>query len=140
MGLVAGALPSVTLDGASVIVKPAAVKAQREKEPLEAPSDSVYMGGKGGPSDEPQGLSVAEPREVVLRRFHGSVELDSSRLGRAAGQIADEIVSHLAGLVGSKINISLEISADASEGFPEDVVRTVSENAKTLKFRNSGFE
>lgn len=143
LGLVAGALPSVTLDGASVIVKPAAVKVQRESEAHEEPGESVYMGGKGGEGhvvSEGTGDAAVEPKKEALRRFHGSIDLDSTRLGRAAGQIADEIVSHLAGLVGAKVTISLEISAETPEGFSEDVVRTVSENAKTLKFKNSGFE
>jgi hypothetical protein len=34
----------------------------------------------------------------------------------------------------------LEISADVPSGVPEDVVSTVTENAKTLNFEQHGFE
>jgi hypothetical protein len=34
----------------------------------------------------------------------------------------------------------MEIQARVADGIPENVVRTVSENCKTLKFQNQGFE
>jgi hypothetical protein len=76
----------------------------------------------------------------VLRRFHGSVELDPMRLGRDAGRIADEVISHLEGLVGADVKITLEILVEVQEGIPENVVRIVSENCNTLKFKTHGFE
>jgi hypothetical protein len=75
------------------------------------------------------------------RRYHGTVILDSARVGRDAGRIADEVISHLVGLVGSSVRVTLEIEADIPEGAPDNVVRTVTENSRTLKFEsNSGFE
>lgn len=50
-----------------------------------------------------------------------------------AGQVADEVVNHLAGLVDANVEIRLEITATRDDGFPDDVVRTVTENAQTLK-------
>jgi hypothetical protein len=38
------------------------------------------------------------------------------------------------------LEVRLEISAVAKDGFDEAKVRTVSENAQTLKFDQSGFE
>jgi hypothetical protein len=63
-----------------------------------------------------------------------------NRVARDAGKIAEEIVQHMSGIVGAKVNISLEISADIPDGAPEHVVRTVSENCRTLKFKSHGFE
>ena len=75
------------------------------------------------------------------RRYHGTVILDSARVGRDAGKIADEVVTHLVGLVGSSVRVTLEIEAEIPEGAPDNVVRTVTENSRTLKFEsNSGFE
>ena len=54
--------------------------------------------------------------------------------------IAEEVVSHLEGLVGSKVKLTLEIEAEIPDGAPEHVVRTVTENARTLGFRIQGFE
>jgi hypothetical protein len=62
------------------------------------------------------------------------------RLGRDAGRIADEVISHLEGLVGSKVKVILEIDVEVADGIPEDKVRIVSENANTLKFKTHGFE
>ena len=79
-------------------------------------------------------------RPSTPKRFHGSVTLDATRVGRDAGRIADEVVAHLAGLVGSKVNVTLEIEAEVPSGLQEHVVRTVTENCRTLKFTNHGFE
>jgi hypothetical protein len=43
------------------------------------------------------------------------------------------------GLVGSSVKVTLEIEADVSGGVPE-IVRTVTENSRTLKFNSYGFE
>jgi hypothetical protein len=68
------------------------------------------------------------------------VSLDPSRAGRDASRIADEVISHLAGLVGSEVKITLEIEARIPQGAPDNVVRTVTENSRTLKFASQGFE
>lgn len=82
------------------------------------------------------------PPPIVSRpkRYHGTIELDATRIGRDATTVADEIVTHLAGLVGSTVRVTLEIEALVSEGVPEDVVRTVTENGRTLRFESQGFE
>ena len=49
-------------------------------------------------------------------------------------------MKHLAGLVDADVEVRLEITATREDGFPDDVVRTVTENAKTLKFDQHGFE
>lgn len=74
------------------------------------------------------------------RRFHGSVSLQATPVGRDAGRIADEVISHLAGLVGSDLNVTLEISAEVQGGVPDKVVWTVTENCRALKFKDHGFE
>jgi hypothetical protein len=38
------------------------------------------------------------------------------------------------------VKVTLEIEADVSSGVPENVVRTVTENSRTLKFSSFGFE
>jgi hypothetical protein len=75
-----------------------------------------------------------------VRRFHGTANLDPSRVGRDAGRIADEVIAHLGGLVGAKVTVTLEIEAEIPSGAPEHVVRTVTENSRTLKLKSHGFE
>jgi hypothetical protein len=43
-------------------------------------------------------------------------------------------------LVGAGVQVTLEIEAEIPTGAPEHVVRTVTENSRTLKFANHGFE
>jgi hypothetical protein len=68
------------------------------------------------------------------------VKLDETRVGRDAGRIADEVIAHLVGLVGADVTVTLEIEARLPDGAPDHVVRTVTENSRTLKFSNQGFE
>jgi hypothetical protein len=87
------------------------------------------------------GASVGpSPAPARPKRFYGTVALDATRVGRDAGRIADEVIAHLSGLVGSSVKVTLEIEADVSGGVPENVVRTVTENSRTLKFNSYGFE
>lgn len=68
------------------------------------------------------------------------MELDATRIARDAGQTGAEVVSHLSGLVGARVKITLEIEAEISSGEPDDVVWIVTENDQTLKFKSQGFE
>jgi uncharacterized protein len=72
--------------------------------------------------------------------FVGSVTLDGSRLGRDAGRVAEEVLQHLSTLPGARAEIRLEVQVHVPGGVADDVVRTVSENARTLKFDVAGFE
>jgi predicted AAA+ superfamily ATPase len=80
------------------------------------------------------------PEAAKPTRFHGTVELDPTRVGRDASRIADEVVSHLSGIVGANVTVTLEIEAKIPDGAPDNVVRTVTENSRTLKFTSQGFE
>ena len=51
-----------------------------------------------------------------------------------------KVIAHLAGLVGANVTVTLEIEAEIPDGAPEQVVRTVTENSRTLKFTNQAFE
>lgn len=83
----------------------------------------------------PAGVTSALPK-----RFHGSVELDATRVGRDAGRIAEEIISHLAGLDGTSVRVTMEIAARIPSGASEQLVRIVTENCRSLKFVSQGFE
>ncbi len=40
----------------------------------------------------------------------------------------------------ANVRVTLEIQAEVPGGAPENVVRTVTENSRTLKFTSQGFE
>ena len=102
------------------------------------------------PGSESTGTAPAQPGAIQPggaqavpskpKRFHGSVTLDTARVGRDASKIAEEVIAHLAGLVGADVTVTLEIQADIPLGAPDNVVRTVTENSQTLKFSDHGFE
>ncbi|HXF45821.1 MAG TPA: hypothetical protein VNK91_06850 [Burkholderiaceae bacterium] len=62
------------------------------------------------------------------------------RVGRDAGRIAEEVIAHLQALPGARVRVTLEIDAEIPAGAPDHVVRTVTENSRTLKFTSQGFE
>ena len=74
------------------------------------------------------------------RRYHGTVQLDPTRVGRDAGRIAEEVIAHLVGLTGADVTVTLEIQAQVPGGVQDNVVRIVTENGRTLKFTSQGFE
>ena len=73
-------------------------------------------------------------------RFHASVDLDPERLNRDFGKVSAEVIAHLTSLFGTQVTITVEIAASNGEGFPDATVRNVTENSKTLKFTEYGFE
>jgi len=75
----------------------------------------------------PYGTPSPPPVATQPKRFHGTVTLDTTRVGRDASRIADEVIAHLSGLVGSKVTITLEVEAEIPAGAPDHVVRTVTE-------------
>jgi hypothetical protein len=73
--------------------------------------------------------------------FFGSVKLNTLMLASSAGKIGEEVVAHLAGLLGAQVKVRLEIEAHIPSGVPDKVQRDVTENARTLiRFRTAEFE
>jgi hypothetical protein len=143
-GLRQSAIIPVTQDDAGLLVKPEAARLQidRETKP-EVPAQPKTASGQKDEekSADPKAPPSDDAEQKRPKRYHGTVKLDSNRVGRDAGRIADEIISHLVGLVGSSVSVTLEIEAQMPQGTPDHVVRTVTENGRTLKFQpNSGFE
>ena len=62
------------------------------------------------------------------------------RVGRDASLIGDEVIAHLASLVGANVTVTIEVEAEIPDGAPDNVVRTVTENSRALKFTSHGFE
>jgi predicted AAA+ superfamily ATPase len=154
-GLRAGELIRVVLDGQSVLVKPDAAQAQMQAEAKQTTTETASHEGEAAGSgtaisgNESSGTATAggsrrgdggATTPPQLRRFHASVTLDPLRLGRDASQIAQEVVQHLTRGVGVQVEITLEIHADLPEGASEKLVRDVTENCRTLRFKDYGFE
>jgi len=146
-GLRCGQQVAISADNMSgVLVKPEVAQRQQDVERPDGPEGKpVPPGAPEGPVPEgpaPVGPDTPPtlPPKHGPKRFHGSVILDTTRVGRDASRIADEIIAHLSGLVGSRVEVTLEIEAEIPSGAPDHVVRTVTENSRTLKFTSQGFE
>jgi predicted AAA+ superfamily ATPase len=140
-------------DDAGLLVKPTVARQQLDREAAasaggsngsSASTEGAGPGnaGDGGPDSRgaPGGGASGGAAPSRPTRYYGSVTLDPERAGRDAAQIASEVIAHLTGLVGSQVRVTLEIAADVPNGVPENVVRIVTENGRTLKFDAQGFE
>ncbi len=140
----------VEVDAPGLLVKPDVVRRQVDAERAAVSATSGTLGTDGGsavsgspasqPPGSPPGTPGATPAPARPKRFHATMTLDATRVGRDASKVADEVITHLAGLVGADVKVTLEIEADVPAGVPENVVRTVTENSRTLKFDTHGFE
>ncbi len=141
-GLRAGQGLFINETSAGLLVKPDVAQHQMDAEtvvdsPSPAPDDPTVPPPEPG---LPPITPPLPPPPAKAKRYHGSVTLDPTRAGRDASQIADEVISHLSGLTGAQVRLTLEIEAEIPDGAPDDVVRIVNENSRTLKFSDSGFE
>jgi hypothetical protein len=156
-GLRSGEIVSIAdAHSTGLLVKPSVARAQTDVD-TSAPSVKGGAGDTGDTGDDAAtgwgaspgsgsgsasvGRAPVQPAAAKPKRFHGAAKLDSTRVGRDASRIADEVIAHLAGLVGAEVTVTIEIEAAIPGGAPDNVVRTVTENSRTLKFiAGGGFE
>jgi predicted AAA+ superfamily ATPase len=154
--------PQVT--DATLLVAPALAIAQRDRELAEraaaraAPGGGADMvagtaggtadtgaataGGPPGPGTAEAGASGGGPQPSGPRntRFFGVATVSSALYMKDLTRISQEVIRHLAASDDVDLEIKLEISARSKDGYPDDKVRIVTENARTLKFDSYGFE
>ena len=143
-GLRAGQVMSVSAESSGLLVKPDLAWRQMDAETVPPTTGGSTTGptsggeGVAGPNAGAGGAKPPVPMQP--KRFHGTVTLDPTRVGRDSSRIAEEVIAHLVGLVGSTVTVTLEVDAKIPAGAPDSVVRTVTENSRTLKFTQQGFE
>src|SRR5262249_22938218 len=79
----------------------------------------------------------ARPRP---RRFYAKITLDPNRPTPQVSNIAQSILSELDRARGATIKLTLDVDAEAPEGFAEDVESIVRDNAASLRITDYGFE
>jgi predicted AAA+ superfamily ATPase len=127
---------TVTVTDATLIVRPERAKAQREAEVRNEPPVGPGPGPEPGSGAQPPSL----PTTPGKTRFFGSKRLQADRYASDFKKLADEVLGPLGATPGVTLNVTIEIEATTTGGFDDAKVRTVSENATTLKFEQSGFE
>ena len=84
--------------------------------------------------------ATAAPPSPENTRFFLSTTLDLVRINNSVNELVTEVINHIGNLPGSQLEIRLEVTAAIPEGAPQSVVRAVTENCRTLKVGDFGFE
>ncbi|MCC6973771.1 MAG: DUF499 domain-containing protein [Anaerolineae bacterium] len=130
---------TIHVDELSVLVKPEAAELQKKPEPIKETEEER----KRREEAERKRREEKEKEKLLKKaknRYHGTVSLDPQRSIKDFQQVVNEVIQHLTELKGANVEITIEISAERADGFDENIIRTVSENSKTLKFKSFGFE
>lgn len=90
-----------------------------------------YAGGKS---------NVDMPTPQNNKHFYMSVKLDNTRVNRDINNYVQEIIQHLMSVDGANVELKLDVEVEAPNGIPSTTVRTVSENCRTLKVTDFGFD
>ena len=88
----------------------------------------------------PQPAPAPATEQPKNKRFYMSVPLDTTRIGRDVQRLVEEVITHLTTADGTQVEVSLEVNVQAPDGLSQQIVRTVSENCRTLHVEDFGFE
>ncbi|MCR5263712.1 MAG: DUF499 domain-containing protein [Clostridiales bacterium] len=119
---------------------------QEKQKETSGPDTPANPGTVSKDPDKPEGGSggVVEPIKPVVSapdtHFFMSVKLDNTRVNRDLQRYLEEVITHLSAVDNCEVELTLEVNAQAADGFPQGTVRTVSENCKTLRVEDFGFE
>ena len=129
-------------DPRGVLVKPDVAKRLLDQEEKNRAAAAPTAAPNTANVAEPEtAAGPAEPAAPALpKRYYATTTLDPKRLATSCGQIAEEVIEHLAAVRGAKVTVTLDIQAEVPDGIPENIVRTVTENGNTLKFDTQSFE
>lgn len=142
------------INSSDILVKPGIAIEQKRKEDKEREaasgnngsgenpnSGSGNRGSSGGQTDNSgEGTGGTTPQPAVANRhFYMSAKLDNTRVNRDINNYVQEIIQHLMAVDGASVELKLEVEVEAENGIPTATVRTVSENCRTLKITDFGF-
>lgn len=141
VGLVAGQQPPKLRQPAGLVVHPDVAQEQLQREVATSKPEAAGPAAAGGAGSVvvDKTASVAdvagersEADEPKPRRFYVKRRVDPADLTKATQELAEELVVHLAKLPDSRVEITIEVSAEVDDGIPAEVVRIVRENATAL--------
>jgi hypothetical protein len=138
-----------TVDKSELLVKVAIAGKQIDDEqpnkqtqgvpPMEAEAVSDNDAVRTTPVNSMQSADRQQPH-VPNTHFYMSAPLDNTRINRDVQKLIEEVIGHLATIDGAQLEVTLEINLKASKGIPAQTIRTVSENCRTLKIKDFGFD
>lgn len=137
------------LDDTLLLIEPGT--AARYEEAHRKPAAPVTPSPPGGSVTPSEAYSPIPPDcEVVTgeagqpsakaKSFHGTAQITANTAKTRLVELADEIIAVLCADPNASVNVTLEISADFSNGVADGVKRAVSENARILGLKNADWE
>ncbi|WP_433315599.1 Swt1 family HEPN domain-containing protein [Micromonospora sp. CA-269861] len=137
----------------TLLVRPDLATQQRrdEEDRQRHTRESGGADGEGGRPSRPTGTGTArhpgrgttaeEPRQRANVRWTGRFDVDpDADVETVLAAVSREVIAHLRGAEPEVLEITLEVTAERRDGFDTSVVRTVTENSRTLGASRSRFE
>lgn len=134
---------NVQLDDTLLLMEPEAAKAYEAAHPPVIPPGPTPPGptppgprpaGPVPPGPMPPG-STSKPRT-----FHGNVAINVSTAKMRVVEVAEEIINVLAANPNAEVKVAVEIQVSFPSGASDQTKRAVTENARTLNFKNADLE
>jgi hypothetical protein len=144
---------NVQLDDTLLLIEPETAKAYEEASRMKPVNPAGIAGARTteepGPSvsnhlgDTTQGtnpLAQVQPASPKAKSFHGMTEIPAATAKMRLVQVAEEIIAVLAADPNAEVKVALEIQVNFPAGASDQTKRAVTENAKTLNFKNVDWE
>lgn len=150
VGLSIGRAPPQPFPDAAMLVTLAAAQKQLDAQQPK-PAAGPYSAAPGPtlhapdpsarPAQQAGGTTGPAPAPARPRRFYGSVEINLTRPLKNFEGVLNDVIRQLENVEGTRLTLTLDIEAINVEGFSEDDVGVVRDNARALKFRpeSTGF-
>ncbi len=129
--------PQAAAHYAASILPPTAKPTTGGTTPYLPPTIPPSKGTTGSPGQLPGMEGIGSPK---AQSFHGNVTVNAATAKMRLVQIADEIIAVLVADPNAEVKASIEIQATFPNGAKDQTKRAVSENAKTLGFKNADWE
>jgi hypothetical protein len=138
---------TVQLDDTLLLIEPGTAKAYEVAHPL------IISPGQPITWPIPSGTTQTKPAvegqieygsgqtpSLKLHAFHGNVAINASTAKMRMVEVAEEIIAVLAADPNAEVNVVVEIQANFPSGVSDQTKRAVTENARTLNFKNADWE
>jgi hypothetical protein len=133
--------PAPLATNSLLLVRPDVAVRQRNAEiPVTPDNHSTSTEDEAGQRVDPIPDHLDVDSQKFKTRFYGVKTLNTDKIAMDFKNIAEEVIAHFRAETSTNLTVRIEIEATDTSGFDENKVRTVSENAHTLKFEQSGFE
>lgn len=141
---------NVQLDDTLLLIEPEAAKAYEAAHPPVSPSGPTLPGsippgptppGPMPPGPMPPGSNPPGPTPASKpHAFHGNVAINASTAKMRIVQVAEEIIAVLGADPNAEVKVAVEIQVNFPSGASDQIKRAVTENVRTLNFKNVDWE